>query len=83
VARQHVDSAADQAALAAARSGQCDRAAHSANQNNARLRECRWTGADVIVVVEASVPAVARWFAHVPGGRPGTVIGSARAGPPE
>ena len=83
LARQHVDAAADQAALAAATSGRCDRAAHIAEINGSRLRECRWVGVDVVVTLEASLPASARWLAGVTPGRPTTIVGSARAGPPE
>jgi secretion/DNA translocation related TadE-like protein len=82
LARQHVNAAADQAALAAASTGQCERAARLAELNNARLRECRWVGADVTVVLEASLPAVSRWLAGAAAGRPTVVLGSARAGPP-
>jgi secretion/DNA translocation related TadE-like protein len=82
LARQHVNAAADQAALAAASTGQCDRAARLAELNSARLRECQWVGADVTVVLEASLPAVSRWLAWAAVGRPTVVVGSARAGPP-
>jgi secretion/DNA translocation related TadE-like protein len=82
VARQHVNTTADHAALAAARTGQCDRAARLASLNHARMRDCRWSGGDVTVVVEASLPAASRWLAQVAGGRPAVVVGSARAGPP-
>jgi len=82
LARQRVNAAADQAALAAASAGQCDRAARLAALNGSRLRECRWVGADVIVVVEAPLPAVTGWLAGAAGGRPATIVGSARAGPP-
>lgn len=82
VARQHVNAAADHAAIAAASAGQCDQAARLAELNHARLRDCRWSGPDVIVVVEASLPAASRWLARVAGERPAVVVGSARAGPP-
>ena len=81
--RQHANQAADQAALAAATSGSCDRAARVAQANVARLRDCRWIGSDVVVVVEAALPAAVALLGSLPIGHPSVILGSARAGPPE
>jgi secretion/DNA translocation related TadE-like protein len=81
--RQHADQAADQAALAAASTGDCDQAVRVAQANLARLRDCRWVGADVVVVVEASLPAAVAFLGSLPHGHPSVILSSARAGPPQ
>lgn len=62
VARQQAQASADQAALAAAATGECARAEALAAANGTRLLECRWVGPDVVVGVAAPVPVVSRWL---------------------
>lgn len=47
-------SVADIAALAAAVHGSCTAAQEAARVNGSQLRECRWKGSDVIVVVSTA-----------------------------
>ena len=80
--RQHADQAADQAALAAATTGDCAQAARVARANQTSLRDCQWVAGDVVVVVEAPLPATAAILGSLPIGHPSVIVGSARAGPP-
>jgi len=70
--RAHVSGAADLAALAAARDGDCGLARRVAEVNHTQLLSCQVDGQDVIVHVSAEVGSLARIVLRA----------SARAGPP-
>lgn len=72
--RARVSAAADLAALAAARAGDCDAAVRTARDNGADVARCDQVGSDVVVVATTDVIVL-----------PGQVVAvsaTARAGPP-
>lgn len=73
VVRAQASSAADLAALAAARDGDCSKAARVAADNQVTLDSCTVDGADVVVFVQAE--------SEILPGRSVLVSASARAGP--
>jgi secretion/DNA translocation related TadE-like protein len=85
LARQHVDSTADVAALAGAQAvdDPCGAADRMAAVNDTTMVGCALDGPDVVVHVSGRPPALVRRLFSLLGSSPHDVVGVARAGPPQ